>query len=143
MLAFDEPNRNLIRFYYVNMMIPHVSASLMKTPSIVGRDILDRWRINYDPGRKSLKFTVRSADHTVSYQISRILTHLMAANRCAGQARREARCLRIGRGSQRIRRADVPHRRPRPKARPPRCDPLVVYAHHGAGRALRADFGTR
>lgn len=64
-LAFDEPNRSLIRFYLVTIMISEVKPHLMTTPSIVGRDILDRWRINYDPSRNSLKFTVRSSDHTV------------------------------------------------------------------------------
>ena len=64
-LGFYEPNRSLIRFYSVTIMIPEVSQPLMRMPSIVGRDILDRWRINYDPSRNSLKFTVRSADHTI------------------------------------------------------------------------------
>ncbi len=48
-LAFDEPNRNLIRSYSITMMIPQVHQALMRMPSIVGRDILDRWSINYDP----------------------------------------------------------------------------------------------
>jgi len=64
-LVFHEPNRNLTRFYLIGIMIAQVNAHLMKTPSIIGRDILDRWRINYDPSRNSLRFTVRSADHTV------------------------------------------------------------------------------
>ena len=64
-LIFDEPNRKLTRYYLIKIMIPPVSPPLMKTPSIIGRDILDRWRINYDPNRNSLKFTVRSADHTI------------------------------------------------------------------------------
>lgn len=64
-LGFHEPNRNLIRLYFVTIMIPQVSQPLMKMPSLVGRDVLDRWRIDYDPSRDSLKFTVRSADHTI------------------------------------------------------------------------------
>ncbi len=64
-LAFDEPNRNLIRYYSIAMIIPQVHTALLRMPSILGRDILDRWRMNYDPSRNSLKFTVRSADHTI------------------------------------------------------------------------------
>lgn len=64
-LAFYESNRSLIQLYSVTILIFQVSQPLMKTPSIVGRDVLDRWRMNYDPTRNSLKFTVRSADHTI------------------------------------------------------------------------------
>ena len=64
-LAFDEPNRNLIRFYSITMIIPAVHQDLMRMPSIVGRDVLDRWRMHYDPSRAGLKFTVRSADQTI------------------------------------------------------------------------------
>ena len=64
LIAFHEPNRNLIQTYEVTIVIPEVQPSIMKMPSIVGRDILDRWRLNYDPSRGSLIFTVRSAEHT-------------------------------------------------------------------------------
>jgi hypothetical protein len=64
-LAFDEPNRNLIRFYAITLMILEAQQALTTLPSIVGRDILDRWRMNYDPSRNKLEFTVRSADLTI------------------------------------------------------------------------------
>ena len=63
-LAFDEPNRNLIRFYSVEVMIPEPAPDLMHMPPILGRDVLDRWRMIYDPSKDSLTFTVRSADYT-------------------------------------------------------------------------------
>ena len=63
-LVFDEPNRNLIRFYSITMTILQPQQALMRMPSILGRDILDRWRMSYDPSKSDLKFTVRSADHT-------------------------------------------------------------------------------
>ena len=63
-IVFDEPNRTLIRSYFITLIIPQVHPDLMRMPSIVGRDILDRWRMNYDPSKNVLKFTVRSADHT-------------------------------------------------------------------------------
>jgi hypothetical protein len=46
--------------------------------------------------------------------------------RLAGQARPAERCLRIGQGPQRIRRAAKSHRRPVSRARLRRCAPLVV-----------------
>ncbi len=64
LLAFDEPNRSLIHYYSITIMIPEFLPALMKTPSILGRDVLDRWRMSYDPGKSGLKFTVRSADLT-------------------------------------------------------------------------------
>ncbi len=64
-LIFNEPNRNLIRYYFIKIMIPALNRDLMRMPPIVGRDILDQWRMNYDPSKNSLSFTVRSANHTV------------------------------------------------------------------------------
>jgi hypothetical protein len=65
-IAFHEPNRDLMRFYSVRITIPEVHPDMMMHPSLLGRDVLDRWRVNYDPSRDSLKFTVRSADLTIS-----------------------------------------------------------------------------
>ncbi len=36
-LAFHEPNRKLIRLYFITMMIFQISPQMMKTPSLVGR----------------------------------------------------------------------------------------------------------
>ncbi len=63
-LGFDEPNRNLLRYYFITLLIPKAQPDLMKLPPILGRDVLDRWHMAYDPSRGTLKFTVRSADHT-------------------------------------------------------------------------------
>ncbi len=65
MLAFDEPSRRLTHFYAITIMIPETHSALMKTSSIIGRDVLDRWRMSYDPGGSGLKFTVRSADKSI------------------------------------------------------------------------------
>jgi hypothetical protein len=64
-LAFDESNRNLIRFYFITILIPPPDPDLMRMPPILGRDVLDRWRMNYDRSKNNLSFAVRSADHTV------------------------------------------------------------------------------
>ncbi len=64
-IGFDEPNRKLIRYYFVKILIPELQPDLMRMPSILGRDILDRWYMHYDPSKKRLVFSVRSADYTV------------------------------------------------------------------------------
>ena len=63
-LFFDEPNRNLARAYAVSLIIPEPNAQLGSLPSLLGRDVLDRWYMHYDPSRAKLSFTVRGADHT-------------------------------------------------------------------------------
>lgn len=64
LLAFFEQNRSLIRFYSIKAIIPSANPEIMHTPTILGRDVLDRWHMSYDPSKDSLSFTVRSADHT-------------------------------------------------------------------------------
>jgi hypothetical protein len=64
-LAFDEPNRSLIRYYFVTILIPEPKPDLMHMPPIIGRDVLDQWHMNYDPTKNNLTFTVRTADHTI------------------------------------------------------------------------------
>lgn len=64
-LLFSEQNRSLIHCYYVEIIILRRQRYLMQMPSILGRDILDRWRMVYEPTSDRLTFTVRSAHHTV------------------------------------------------------------------------------
>ena len=64
-MVFYESNRKLIRYYFIKIMIPEFDPDLRRMPPIVGRDVLDKWRMNYDPSKNSLSFTVRSADYTV------------------------------------------------------------------------------
>ena len=65
--VFVEPSKRL--YIYVNTIgllepadppDPHE-----KLPSLLGRDILDRWRIVCDRSKNRLTFTVRSADQTI------------------------------------------------------------------------------
>lgn len=68
--TFEE--RALVTFadtrsvYTYNVKVDFVSPNpdLEKTPSLLGRDILERWRMVYDPSRKTLSFKVNSADLT-------------------------------------------------------------------------------
>ena len=54
-----------MRAYSINLMIPRLDPDLFRMPSLLGRDVLDRWHMSYDPSRDKLSFTVRSADHTI------------------------------------------------------------------------------
>ena len=63
-LLFDEPNRRLMRFYAVWLVIPEPDPELGNMPPILGRDVLDQWYMHYDPSRGRLSFTVRNADRT-------------------------------------------------------------------------------
>ena len=63
-LLFDEANRGLVRSYVVWLVIPKPNVQLWNMPPILGRDVLDRWYMHYDPSRGKLSFTVRNADHT-------------------------------------------------------------------------------
>ena len=55
-----------IRVY--NILIGVLRSSqpdALKLPSLLGRDILDKWWMRYDPPNKRLEFTVKSADFTL------------------------------------------------------------------------------
>ena len=60
-LAFSEPNR-YIHIYSIILEIASPTPDVMDIPSVIGREILDRWRMIYDPVRDRLVFTVHSAD---------------------------------------------------------------------------------
>ena len=47
------------------MAIAPVQTDAFDIPSLLGRDILDRWRMVYDPEMGLLEFEVRSADLTI------------------------------------------------------------------------------
>ncbi len=42
------------------------APDLIQCPSLLGRDVLDRWKITYDPSRRALRAQVRSADKTIN-----------------------------------------------------------------------------
>lgn len=50
-------------FYDITAGVPD-PRSYGNLPSILGRDVLRRWRMVYDEPRSVLSFTVRSADRT-------------------------------------------------------------------------------
>ena len=54
-----------IHIYRSHMEIAPVQPDTLDLPSLLGRDILDRWRMVYDPEMGLLEFEVRSADLTI------------------------------------------------------------------------------
>jgi hypothetical protein len=64
LLVFVEPKR-LLYVYIMDLAISPPSPDIMDLPSLLGRDVLDRWRMTYHPARTRLTFQVVSADVTV------------------------------------------------------------------------------
>ena len=60
-IVFSEPKRFLY-IYMVDLELSPPSPDIMDLPSLLGREILDRWRMIYDPAKKRLSFEVRTAD---------------------------------------------------------------------------------
>jgi hypothetical protein len=44
------------------MLIAAPMPDIMQLPSLLGRDVLDRWKMTYDPGAGRLSFRPRSWD---------------------------------------------------------------------------------
>jgi hypothetical protein len=60
-IAFTDPT-NAIYVYHVDLEIAVPHHEIEEMPSLLGREILDRWRMVYDPSKAELSFIVRSAD---------------------------------------------------------------------------------
>ena len=61
-LLFEEGS--YLQMYRLNLLIAALTASNRDLPSLLGRDVLNRWRMDYDPAGGGLKWTLRSANHT-------------------------------------------------------------------------------
>ncbi len=64
LIAFAEPGKRVF-VYDAKLIFATPTSDNHDIPSLLGRDILDRWRIVYDKGRGKLTFTVQSADLTM------------------------------------------------------------------------------
>ncbi len=53
------------RLYAIDLLIAEPREGNYEFPSLLGRDVLNRWRIVYDPIDSALEILVRSADHTM------------------------------------------------------------------------------
>jgi len=63
-VAFSEPKRFLY-VYNITLRIAPYDTGILDLPSLLGRNILDQWRMTYNPQKKSLFFKVILADITV------------------------------------------------------------------------------
>ncbi len=63
-LVFTDPNVMLYG-YDLEVDIMPDGPEMEEVPSLLGRDVLDRWRITYDPQGVGLRAKVRSADITI------------------------------------------------------------------------------
>ena len=63
-VVFSEPKRFLY-VYNITIRIAPYDIEILDLPSLLGRNILNRWRMTYNPQKKSLLFKVVSADITV------------------------------------------------------------------------------
>lgn len=61
LLVFSDPGIALYA-YDLHIDVMHDDPQMEDVPSILGRDVIDRWRITYDPQRARLRVIVRSAD---------------------------------------------------------------------------------
>ena len=63
-LAFaDKPQT---RFYGLELSIAEPHKSNEELPSLLGRDVINHWYMQYDPAVTKLECTVRYADHTLA-----------------------------------------------------------------------------
>jgi hypothetical protein len=62
-LVFSEP-KTRIYFYNLNIQVLEPNPANDTTPSLLGRDIINRWRMSYNATSKRLFFKVLSADLT-------------------------------------------------------------------------------
>ena len=60
-ILFTDPGRYLYA-YFLTLAICPPGSDIMDLPSLLGRDILNQWRMRYDATRDQLAFTVLSAD---------------------------------------------------------------------------------
>ena len=63
-IVFSERGR-FLHVYRINLEIAPYDRKLMELPSLLGRDILDQWKMTYNPSKKRLVFEVLSSDETI------------------------------------------------------------------------------
>jgi hypothetical protein len=65
-LVFSETGKALYIYNLQLDIAPDDPLTPDDMPSLLGRDIIDRWRTFYNPGRNRLTFGVLSADVTIT-----------------------------------------------------------------------------
>ena len=57
---------NKLHMYFIEVSIASYTPEIAEIPSLLGRDVLDRWRIHYNPASGTLSCKVHSADRTLT-----------------------------------------------------------------------------
>jgi len=63
-VVFSEP-KLFLYVYNIALRIAPIDPEIIDLPSILGRDILDQWRMTYNPQKRRLAFKVILADITI------------------------------------------------------------------------------
>ena len=66
-LAFSDEDGQTTYGYVIDLLILPKTKDTERLVSVVGRDILDQWRMDYWPIANSLTFQVERADYVVAY----------------------------------------------------------------------------
>ncbi len=72
---FNEPailsfsDDAVVRIYEVGLLIAEPNDTNEVLPSLLGRNVINRWYMEYDPSENRLEFTVRHADRTLTRTI--------------------------------------------------------------------------
>ena len=61
-LAFADANKHRVYGYDIGLLIHHPTPDAMRVPSLLGRNIIDRWRVTYDKSVPELVAEVSSTD---------------------------------------------------------------------------------
>ena len=56
--------------FVIRVLIVPPSDEMMDVPSLVGRDVLDNWRMTYSPTEGQLSFNVKYSDFTVDIAVA-------------------------------------------------------------------------
>ena len=65
-LAFSDDSA--VRIYETVLLIAEPNEATENLPSLLGRDLINHWHMEYDPSDGRLTFTVRRADRTLGGQ---------------------------------------------------------------------------
>ena len=66
LLVFDDGDQ--LRIYSVELRIAEPSESNLPLPSLLGRNVINRWYMQYDPVNTRLECVVRNADFSLEPQ---------------------------------------------------------------------------
>ena len=62
-LLFED--ESYLRIYRLDLLIAAPTDNNRELPSLIGRDVLNRWRMDYHPTGGKLEWTVHDADHNL------------------------------------------------------------------------------